>query len=367
MSRTGSGMSVLAAALTLWAQGIPASAESALAERTWVSGGLGGTGDLARSVLGSALGIGDDKNPCTRSQPCATLTRALAQTADGGEINVVDSGGFLDSGGLAIKKSVTIDGGGAFAGVRVGGANAFLIQAGSNDRVILRNLSIDGRGTGLNGIVFATGGVLRIENCIISNFDGWGIQFRPSAGNTPAQLYVENTVLTNNGLLKGTNNSDTDGGGIHVAPQGTGNYRVVLNKVRVEHNRDGIKVDGSNGTAQISGQISFPAFINVTLDESASIGNNFHGFTAVSGTGKTPVRAMLNGFTAANNVANGIEVNGVSTYVLLGESTITLNGGHGLYAVDSGHITSYQNNKVNLNGVQPNDPAAMGPATVALQ
>jgi len=187
MSRTGSGMSVLAAALTLWAQGIPASAESALAERTWVSGGLGGTGDLARSVLGSALGIGDDKNPCTRSQPCATLTRALEHTADGGEINVVDSGGFLD-GGLLIKKSVTIDGGGAFAGVRVGGTNAFLIQAGSNDRVILRNLSIDGKGTGPNGIAFTSGGVLRIENCIISNFDGWGIQFRPTSINTVAQL-----------------------------------------------------------------------------------------------------------------------------------------------------------------------------------
>src|SRR5262249_30422014 len=132
MSRTKSaGLSALSVALMLCTQAVPAAAESALAERTWVSGGLGGTGDLARSVLGSALGIGDDKNPCTRSQPCATLTRALAQTADGGEINVVDSGGFLDVG-LVIKKSVTIDGGGAFAGVRVGNTNAFSIEAGAN-------------------------------------------------------------------------------------------------------------------------------------------------------------------------------------------------------------------------------------------
>jgi hypothetical protein len=295
------------------------------------------------------------------------LTRALAHTADGGEINVVDSGGFLDSG-LLINKSVTIDGGGAFAGVRVGGANAFLIQAGSNDRVILRNLSIDGRGTGPNGIAFSSGGVLHIENCVISNFDGWGIRFAPNAATPIAQLYVANTVLSDNGLRKGTNSPDTDGGGIHIVPQGSGEYRVSLNKVRVEHNRDGITVDGMKGTGQVGGgQFSFPAFINVTLEESAAVGNNLNGFTALSNTGKTPIRAILNDFTAANNVGSGIEVAGVSTFILLGNSTITLNGSHGLLALDSGHITSYQNNKINLNGGQPNDPAATGAPTAALQ
>jgi hypothetical protein len=46
------------------------------ATRTWVSG------------------VGDDANPCSRTAPCQTIAGALAQTATGGEIDVLDPGGF---------------------------------------------------------------------------------------------------------------------------------------------------------------------------------------------------------------------------------------------------------------------------------
>src|SRR4051812_18199239 len=74
----------------------PASAQ---ATRTWVSG------------------VGDDVNPCSRTAPCKTFAGAISKTANGGEINCLDPGGF---GAVTINKSMTIDchytEGGALAG-----------------------------------------------------------------------------------------------------------------------------------------------------------------------------------------------------------------------------------------------------------
>src|SRR5215468_9173239 len=64
---------------------------SAQASRTWVSG------------------VGDDANPCSRTAPCKTWAGAISKTANGGEIDALDPGGF---GGLTITKSITLDGGG---------------------------------------------------------------------------------------------------------------------------------------------------------------------------------------------------------------------------------------------------------------
>src|SRR3954468_17109300 len=66
-----------------------ASAAQAQATRTWVSG------------------VGDDVNPCSRTAPCKTCAGAISKTAAGGEIDVLDPGGF---GAVTITKSMTIDG-----------------------------------------------------------------------------------------------------------------------------------------------------------------------------------------------------------------------------------------------------------------
>src|SRR6202030_3459302 len=63
---------------------VPAKAQ---ATRTWVSG------------------VGDDANPCSRTEPCKTFAGAISKTAVGGEINVLDPGGF---GAVTITKSIQI-------------------------------------------------------------------------------------------------------------------------------------------------------------------------------------------------------------------------------------------------------------------
>ena len=110
---------------------------SAQASRTWVSG------------------VGDDANPCSRTAPCKTFAGAISKTAAGGEIDALDPAGY---GAVTITKGITIDGGGGqVASVLVSGTNGIVVQAGPSDTVILRNLRINGIGTGINGIRFLAG------------------------------------------------------------------------------------------------------------------------------------------------------------------------------------------------------------------
>src|SRR5437870_8198838 len=117
--------------LAIFAMMLPAifggTAANAQATRTWVSG------------------VGDDLNPCSRTAPCKTFAGAISKTAAGGEIDVIDPGGF---GTLTITKSITIDGGigSGWASILAAGTNGIIVNASSTSVVTLRNLSINGAG-----------------------------------------------------------------------------------------------------------------------------------------------------------------------------------------------------------------------------
>ena len=112
----------------------------AQATRTWVSG------------------VGDDANPCSRTAPCKTWPGAISKTAAGGEIDALDPGGF---GAVTITKSITLDGGGGqVASVLVSGTNGIVVSAGAADTITLRNLRINGIGSGINGVQYLAGAAL---------------------------------------------------------------------------------------------------------------------------------------------------------------------------------------------------------------
>jgi hypothetical protein len=148
------------------------SIANAQATRTWVSG------------------VGDDANPCSRTAPCKTFAGAISKTAAGGEISVLDPGGF---GAVTITKSITINGDGTLAGILASTVNGVIVNAGANDKVVLRNISINGIGNGLNGIRFLGGGQLSVESCSISGFTGAGIEVNKTANGN---LYVHDTNIT---------------------------------------------------------------------------------------------------------------------------------------------------------------------------
>jgi len=148
------------------------------ASRTWVSG------------------VGDDANPCSRTAPCKTFAGAISKTAAGGEIDALDPAGY---GAVTITKAITIDGGGGqVASVLVSGTNGIVVQAGPSDVVILRNLRINGIGTGINGIRFLSGKDLNVDSCYIFGFTTNGVDIALNQA-TAASAHIINTIIKNNG------------------------------------------------------------------------------------------------------------------------------------------------------------------------
>jgi len=256
----------------------------AQATRTWVSG------------------VGDDANPCSRTAPCKTFAGAISKTATGGEINVLDPGGF---GGVTINKSITISSEGFEAGVLVSGTNAIIVNATTTSVVVLRGLDIEGLGTGLDGIKVLGGlAALHVEKCTVNNFrgaNGSGIEIATSLAGT-TQVLIKDTIVRNNG--QGT------GAGIIINPTGSAVVKASLDNVRMEQNNAGIQVRGSSTTsvsnsvaasnafAGFSAALS-PAVLNLTDSVSA---NNGNGVVCAVGTTVRMDNLSITGHTQANTV-----------------------------------------------------------------
>ena len=283
------------------------SLAGAQATRTWVSG------------------VGDDANPCSRTAPCKTFAGAISKTAAGGEINVLDPGGF---GGVTITKSITISSEGFEAGVLVSGTNGVIINALATDVVVLRGLDFEGLGTGLNGIRVLGGlKALHVEDCTINNFrgsNGNGIDIAPTTAGT-MELYISDTVLRRNG--QGT------GGAIKVHPGASVTVKGVLENVRMFDNEFGLRAEArSNLTVKssVASGSSFAGFIgegtpiDLTLDQSVSSNNGTVGFVT---NGDANTRGRIMASTFINNPGGAILAQGTSTITSAGNN---FTGGPGL-------------------------------------
>lgn len=288
---------------------LPGSAQ-AQATRTWVSG------------------VGDDANPCSRTAPCKTWAGAISKTSAGGEMDALDPGGF---GGVTITKAITIDGGGGqVASVLVSGTNGITVAAGASDVVILRNISINGLiaggSAGINGVSFTSGGALVIENADIFGFGTWGISFAPTAAS---ELYVTNTILSNNG-------SGGNGGGLFVAASSGGTAKASIDHVTAVNGNGGIRVDGGSTTNPTT----------VSIVNSVTAGNVHNGVVVQTTSGL--VTAIID-HLASNNNNTGLHVTNPGATVYVGNSVITGNV-TGVQIGSSGQLFSYKNNEINGNG-----------------
>ena len=149
------------------------------ATRTWVSG------------------VGDDVNPCSRTAPCKTFAGAISKTAAGGEINVIDPGGF---GTVSIIKSMTIDGYGPMSSILAGGATNGILVNGAGITVNIRNLTINCAGNIIgSGIRIIQAATVNIENVVIENCNGTGTNGRGIVIETAAdvRVNVRNVTFSN--------------------------------------------------------------------------------------------------------------------------------------------------------------------------
>ena len=227
----------------------------AQATRTWVSG------------------VGDDVNPCSRTAPCKTFAGAISKTAAGGEISVLDPAGF---GAVTITKSITIDGGGIGGSITASLVNGIIINAGVNDVIRLRNLSIQGTGNGLNGIRYLAGKTLHVENLTIQGFTSNGIDMNMGANS--GNLIVKDTYINNCNIA-----------GIRIQTS-TGTATASVDNVRLQACQFGI--DTLSGTTTISNSVmSHNTSIGVVAENASVINvercvvtNNLTGVSAFSGT-----------------------------------------------------------------------------------
>ena len=113
----------------------------------------------------------DTSATCSLAAPCRGFAKALTLTDPGGEIVVLDSGGY---GSVTVNKNVTIDSpAGAYAGISVFATFDGITVAAPAAKVVLRGLTINGQG-GNNGIRVQAGEV-HVENVVVSNMGQAGI------------------------------------------------------------------------------------------------------------------------------------------------------------------------------------------------
>ena len=281
-----------------------AQAASAQATRTWVSG------------------VGDDVNPCSRTAPCKTFAGAISKTATGGEINVIDPGGF---GTVNITKSMTIDGNGAHASILASGTSGIIINAGATGVVTLRNLSINGAGTspGTIGIRIIAAKTVNIENVDIFGFmagapNGRGISDERNVAT--AQLNVRDVNVSE-----------------------SGRSGIVINTVLASLDNVSITGSGTGGLVALAGA-------RATMRRSQVTGN----VLGVSADGAT-TRIMLVDTTVANNSTGVGPVN--TGMVMMSGTTVTRNS----LGLDTagGSILSYQDNQIDGNTTDGNPSSTL--------
>src|SRR5579885_568521 len=251
-------------------------------------------------------GHGVDQAGCgAPTSPCRTFQYAHDNiVAGGGEIDVLDPAGY---GPITIAKAISIvnDGVGT-AGVQQGasGQNAITINAGASDAVTLRGLTIDGLGTGQNGVVSNSGGVLTIVDCVIRHFSSDGVLIQPTSGSMSF-------------LISSSNVSDNTGGVDFFPTSGAPNAKGTMDHVVVANNARGVQFD-----VETSG-----ASLNAAITNSVA-SNNLEGVSITAALGGQVVASIDNSSVIGNggsgNTGAGILAAGTPT-VRLGRSVIASN------------------------------------------
>jgi parallel beta helix pectate lyase-like protein len=209
----------------------------AQATRTWVSGG------------------GDDANPCSRSAPCKTFAGAISKTAAGGEINVLDPGGF---GGVTITKSISIKSDHVEAGVLVSSTNGITVNTPAGGKVLLQGLDIEGlngsaSAPGLNGVKVISNTKVTIQDCSIRNFSQFGVDLEAPAN---ARVFITDSIILGNTL-----------GGFQVLGIAGAPNSGIIDRTTIDNNGAASVKLGAGASFTVSGSVLTGS--GVAIDASA--------------------------------------------------------------------------------------------------
>ena len=232
------------------------------------------TDALGGSRIFLSAATGNDANPsCTPSAPCRNLPRGLAAVSPGGQIVLMDTGGYGGGMSMTVTSAVQII---AANGVQAtltdnstnyGGAALITVAAGATDLVLLRGLQIDGVTKAGTGVLHQSGRLV-IENCLFTQL-GIGVS------EVNSKMDVINSTFIGNAIAVAASGPGTESNGSSTTS--TAQLRIAYGSI-VANDVAMQMTDPGNGFANIFVMISSNSAANWATDV---VGN----VTALNGTG----------------------------------------------------------------------------------
>jgi hypothetical protein len=285
---------------------------------------------LTRTFVSSA---GNDTNPCTITQPCATFAAAYNLVAANGIVAALDPGKY---GPLTISGPITIDGNGWAAITAPTNTDGGIIVApGTSDNVVLHGLILDGAGTGFVGINFESGASLTVDGCVVRNMAQDGLRVFTPSGATQT-LTVSRSHFIGNGEA-----------GIVIDPFGTSAITASIDRTEFDGNTFGIFAQGNAGPGST---------LTVAVTDSAVANSGSYGIGVQSPPGGATVNATVTRSQIAGSGTSGLLADGINATLWLAQSTVAGNVA-GYTASDSGVIKTFGDNSIvdtnNVGGLTP--------------
>jgi hypothetical protein len=274
---------------------------------------LGAQNALALSVRVFVSNSGVDTSTCSRSAPCRSFAYAITQVSAGGEVVALDSAGY---GPVTISQSVSIYAvPGASAAISTSGfGNGITVAAGATDSVVLKNLFVNGSGSGTYGIDFQTGHSVRVDDSEFFKFSlggTVGINFERFGNNDVAYMTINHCVFEQNYY------------GVHVQEHGTTSVaNVTVRNSTFNNNVDGlVLLDGThaavsdstlsaNSNEAVHVEAQALGYLTIVHLDRCTLSGNHTGASAVASTGLATLRLA---YCMVTNNAHGLQqlTNGV--------------------------------------------------------
>lgn len=268
---------------------------------------------------------GSNANPCTLAKPCKTLQRGINQTPARGELRILDSGDYGPNGDIG--KSITISGDGNTVTI----TNPITVDR-ANATVVLRGLTLEGRGSTGLGIEILAAAAVQIERCVVQGFPTHGIRFIAANSN----LSITDSTIRNNdghGLISTSNTATLTIDNSRF--QNNTSHGMIIGGARVAIGRTVIARNGGRGVVLISSA-------RVAIAQSVVAHNSGNGIDSAA------TRLTIDSSVVHNNSA-GVIAQPNST-VVIANSTFVSN----LYGIQNngGTILTRGNNTAsgNTNG-----------------
>lgn len=213
-----------------------ATSLSAQSAHTWVS-----------STGSDTTGTG------TTAKPYATFQTAANNTAAGGIVSVLGPG---DYGSLTISNALTIDGTGG-GSIGFSGSEGIYVNAPASATVVLRNLTIDGVGVGVDAIFGQQFLNLIIDGCRFEGFTDIGVGIGSSS--------TENIAIHNTTIIGGIL-------GVRVF-QGVGPDKLSLDHVTIQGavGATAAAVFTRSGLVDISDSVITQSTVGLEADTNATL------------------------------------------------------------------------------------------------